>query len=399
MKSTKAFRIFFIILTNVIAFSSCIQEYALPDEIAKEYTEQLYIEGKILSGTESIVYVMKTIGMDGTNMFSVPKAKVYILSDDGFKTEYADYSSDGAYVIQTGVLNENAQYKLVVEYDGEIYESDYQSLQPSLDIDEIGYTEDVEKGEVNIWVSTQGEKSNTPYFMWTFEEDYEYHALFDMRQPRAYDGYLLYSESIYPEVTRTANPYYRCWTHRDSHEIMIYSTDELSENRVKEHVIKKLTLDTPDLQELYCITVYQSSLSREAYEYYSQMKSNTEQMGSLFAPMPMEVYGNITCKTHSQIKVRGFVSASNTTMKRFFIHADDLKRKTSWVSGKEDGRPMYTDGLAAVLISRLNRGYALVVNDLTVITDNDRSFSPSSINCLLTGGTKNKPVWWPNDHE
>lgn len=399
MKSTNVFCIFFIILTNIIAFSSCIQEYALPDEIAEEYTEQLYIEGKILSGAESIVYVMKTIGMDGKNPSSVTNAKVYILSENGFKTEFADYSLDGAYVIQTGVLNEDARYKLVVEYDGEIYESDYQFLQPSLDIDEIGYTEDVEKGEVNIWVNTQGEKSDTPYFMWTFEEDYEYHALFDMRQKRAYDGYLLYSESVYPEVTRTTNPYYYCWTHRDSHEIMIYSTDELSDNRVKEHVIKKLTLDTPDLQDLYCITVYQSNLSREAYEYYSQMKSNTEEMGSLFAPMPTEVYGNITCKTHPQIKVRGFVSASNTTMKRFFIHASDLKMKTSWVSGREEGRPMYTDGYAAVLRSHLNRGYGIVVQYPTEITDDDRSFTPSCLNCLLVGGTKNKPVWWPNNHE
>lgn len=399
MKSTNAFRIFFIILTGLVTLSSCIQEYALPDEIAEEYTEQLYIEGKILSGTESIVYVMKTIGMDGKNLSSVIGAKVYILSESGFKTDDADYSSDGAYVIQTGILNEDARYKLVVEYDGEIYESDYQPLQPSLDIDEIGYTEDVKNGEVNIWVSTQGEKSNTPYFMWTFEEDYEYHALFDMRELRVYDGYLLYSKSVYPEVTRTSNPYYRCWSHRDSHEIMIYSTDELSENKVKEHVIKKLTLDTPDLQELYCITVYQSCLSREAYEYYSQMKSNTEEMGSLFAPMPTEVYGNITCKTHPQIKVRGFVSASNTTMKRFFIHASDLKMKTSWVSGTEEGRPIYTEGYAAVLLSRLNKGAAIVAQYPTEITDNDRSFSPSSINCLLTGGTKDKPAWWPNDHE
>lgn len=397
MKSTNAYRILIIILT--ITFSSCIQEYALPDEIAEEYTEQLYIEGKILSGTESIVYVMKTIGVDGANMSSVTGAKVYILSKNGFKTENAVYSIDGAYIIQTDVLNEDDRYKLVVEYEGEIYESDFQYLESSLPIDEIGYTEDVEKGEVNIWVSSQGEKSNSPYFMWTFEEDYEYHALFDMRDQRAEDGYLLYSKSIYPEVTSTTNPYYYCWTHRNSHEIMIYSTDELSENRVKEHVIKKLTLDTPDLQELYCITVYQSNLSREAFEYYSQMKSNNEEMGSLFAPMPTEVYGNITCKTNPQIKVRGFVSASTTTMKRFFIHAADLKRKTNWVSGKEDGRPIYTDGLAAVLMSRLNRGYALIVHYPTEITDNDRSFSPSSINCLLTGGTKNKPVWWPNDHE
>ena len=63
---------------------------------------------------------------------------------------------------------------------------------------------------------------------------------------------------------------------------------------IKEHVITDISIDEPDLQTLYCITVYQSNLSDEAYEYYSQMKSNTEDMGTIFAPMPKEVYGNIT---------------------------------------------------------------------------------------------------------
>lgn len=392
-------RIYFIILTSLIFLSSCIQEYALPDEIAEEYADQLYIEGKILSGAESLVYVMKTTQMNENAPSYVTDAKVYVLAENGFRTDNAVCSNGGVYTIQTGVLNDGTRYKLVVEYDGNVYESDYQYLQPAVEIGEIGFTEDLGNDEVNIWVNTQGDDSNTPYYMWTFEEDYEYHALFNMNESRVMDGYLLYSKDVYPEVTNKVNPYYYCWTHRDSHEIMIYSTDVLSENVVKEHVIQKLNLGTPDLQELYCITVYQSNLSREAYEYYSQMKSNTEDMGSLFAPMPMEIYGNITCKTNPQIKVRGFVSASNTTMKRFFIHASDLKKKTSWVSGTEVGRPVYTAGLARILQNYYTKGYAIVVQYPTEITDNDRAFTPSCINCLLSGGTKDKPAWWPNDHE
>lgn len=73
-------RIYFIILTSLLFLSSCIQEYALPEEIAKEYTEQLYIEGKILSGTESIVYVMKTTQMNENAPSYVTDAKVYILN-------------------------------------------------------------------------------------------------------------------------------------------------------------------------------------------------------------------------------------------------------------------------------------------------------------------------------
>ena len=384
----------------LLFLSSCVEEYVLPDEIAEQYTEQLYIEGKILSGTESIVYVMKTAGMNTGGIFNVPDAKVYVLAENGFRTENATYSTSGAYLIQTGELNDLTRYKLVVEYEGNIYESDYQYLQASQEIDEIGFTEDFDKGEVRIWVNTQGDNQHTSYYMWTFEEDFEYHSMFDMRVIRTSAGYLHYSKNYYPEVTDYVNPYYYCWIHRNSHQILIYGTDVLTENAVKQHVINKLTLDTPDLQTLYGITVYQSNLSPEAYAYYSQMKSNTEEMGSLFAPMPTEVYGNITCKNNPKIKVRGFVTASTTTMKRFFISASDLKQvKCQWRDGKMLTKPIFSEGYASSLISYLNNGYAVVSIDPSQITDSDVAYTAPCINCLLSGGTKDKPEWWPNDHE
>ena len=383
------------LLFGVAILSSCIENYALPEDIAEEYTGQIYIEGKILSGTESLVYVMKTTDMNSKESIYVNDAKVYVESEKGEKTNLGEYHDDGAYVIQTGVLNSEQRYKLVVECDGNTYESAYQNLQPSPEISEIGFTEDLTNSKVNIWVSTKGNKSSTPYYIWTFKEEYENHAMLDMR-----DYSVLYSQDVYPEVTDKENPYYYCWTHRDSHEIMIYSTDNLTENIVKEHVIKEISLDEPDLQMLYCITVYQSNLSDEAYEYYSQMKSNTEDMGTIFAPMPKEVYGNITCVTNPDIKVRGFVTASNTTMKRFFISASDLKTmKSTWKSGSEVGQPANRDGYAAILMYYITQGYAVVTETLYQITDYDKAYTPSSINVLLTGGTKDKPEWWPNDHK
>lgn len=391
----------FLLCGLVLSLNSCIEEYALPEDFSARYTQQMYIEGKILSGGESIVYVMKTMKMNEHEAVSyVGNAKVYIMSDNGFKTETATYTNAGAYIIQTGVLNDEYRYKLVVEYGGNVYESSYQKLQPASSIDEIGFTEDPENNQVKIWVSSHGDNSNTPYFMWTFEEDFEYHALMDMREWSVSVGYLMYSKEVYPDVTPTVNPYYYCWTHRDSHDIMLYSSDVLSENTVKEHVVKTLTLDTPDLQHMYCLTLYQSNLSEEAYEYYSQMKSNTEEMGSLFAPMPKEVYGNITCTNNPDIKVRGFISASCTVMKRLFIHASDLKNtRCSWVSGSKEPHPMMDEGYAAMLRSRMAQGFAVVALRPDELTDKDDSYTPSCINCLLSGGTKEKPEWWPNDDE
>ena len=181
---------------------------------------------------------------------------------------------------------------------------------------------------------------------------------------------------------------------------MIYSTDDLTENTVKEHVIADVSVDKPNLQMLYCITVYQSNISNEAYEYYSQMKSNNEDMGSIFAPMPTEVYGNITCTTNPNIKVRGFVTASNTTMKRFFINASDLKNvKCTWVSGKTAADFNHTNDFQALLKYYLAHGYAVYADTPYDIKKEDIAYYPSCINVLLTGGTKNKPEWWPNDHK
>ena len=387
---------FLSILLGVAALSSCVEEYALPEDISEEYTGQIYIEGKILSGTESLVYILKTTDMNSMANDYVRDARVYVESEKGEKTEQGEYDSNGAYVIQTGTLDSEQRYKLVVEYDGNTYESAYQNLQSTPEIDEIGFTEDPIEGKVNIWVSTKGDKSSTPYYMWTFEEDYENHALLDMRQYK-----VVYSTSVYPDVTDAENPYYYCWSHENSHNIMIYSTDDLTENTVKEHVIADVSVDKPNLQMLYCITVHQSNISNEAYEYYSQMKSNTEDMGSIFAPMPTEVYGNITCTTDPNIKVRGFVTASNSTMKRFFINPSDLKKvKCTWVSGNAVVPPSIKDEewLKALGIF-IERGYALISETPEQIKVDDTAYYPSCINVLLTGGTKDKPEWWPNDHK
>lgn len=84
---------------------------------------------------------------------------------------------------------------------------------------------------------------------------------------------------------------------------------------------------------IYALLVKQWSISEEAYEYYRLMKLYTEESSGLFAPMPSDVRGNLTCISNPDKGVRGFVIASNVKEKRAFVYASDFKENTSYDFG------------------------------------------------------------------
>ena len=408
-----------------VGLTSCLDTIDLGDVVADQYRDALYIEGSILSGATSVFHVQRAVPMNANERDLVTTAIIRIVSDMGFVSDAATLDDDGAYVIPTGTLNSAERYKMVAEVEGETYESDYLTLADPVPIDSVyfeGHGSEYlghniwTKPSVEIKVDAHAPNDASRYYMWTFDEDFEFHAPYDLSENhRDPHGLMpMYDPAQWPGVERyCANPYYYCWVHGTSTSYELYNTEALTENRVKGHTIATFkrgvawaTTDdlSPRFSHLYAVTVHQSVLDSAAYSYFRAMEQYTEEMGGLFSPTPQDLQGNIRCTTHPEKRAHGHITASATSSYRAFLSNSELRAlygvNVSYQPATE--RRKTPDNGAWVKECRDNIEWGNVVGVLepdNVLTG-EYIYPRICYDCLRErGATKQKPEWWPNDDE
>ena len=395
--------------------TSCIEEYEIPDALVSGAERPLYIDGHIISGGNSTFFVAQATEIGGYKT-PVKGAEIIIESDTGFRSDAAEQLPTSEYVVTTGVLNDAHRYRVVVKVGDETYASRWQTLQPAVDIDEVGYTEYADRYlgpdcHLEVWVSASAPDDAPRHYLYTYEENWEIEAN-DLR-----DGEILisrvsstpipiyYDPEAYPLLTDDSNPYVYCWVKRYSTDINLYSTAELSSNSVVRHTVRSINPDDERISRLYAIDVFQSTISDEAYDYYRLMERLTEDTGTLFAPTPQRLRGNVECVSHPQRVVYGYVNASSTSTKRLFIDPVSLQivphNYVGWTYATRNFNTTSLDQWIGNCLGAMRDGH--VVATITDWPDRASDFiyllSPTCYSCFARGGTKDKPAWWPNDHE
>jgi hypothetical protein len=74
----------------------------------------------------------------------------------------------------------------------------------------------------------------------------------------------------------------------------------------------------------YSILVKQDALTAEGFNYWQNLKKNTEQLGSIFDAQPSELQGNIHCITNLSEPVIGYISAGSTSQLRIYVDNSEL---------------------------------------------------------------------------
>lgn len=384
---------------------SCIEEFKLTESEDAGFIPNMVIEGHILSGDQSIIYVSQTLPFGSVEKpESIINALVTIVGENGYETEKAEFDIENdRYVIPTHDLPMDTHYAIRVEVDGEIYQSEFQPIQRANLIDEVFYKEN-ENG-IDIHISSHGEKSNSPYYMWTYEEDWEIHPSVDV----AYSGRgsWSYSTKLYPDLEEGKNPYYDCWGKNYSSLIHIYNTSNLTQNTVKEHKLLTIPWEDNRVSYLYSIFIKQASLNEDSYKYYYAQRQYSEGSSGLFTPMPTEVKGNVKCLSNPQTKVLGYVIASQVATKRIFIDADDLSQEyfgegICTISQSIDpiDYKKFT-AMAGNWIREMNENGAFIWNEVKGNIDaNSLLYSRPCVDCrAFPYSTQKCPDFWPNDHE
>jgi len=265
----------------------------------------LVVDGVITDGESDITlnWSINLTAGDESLLSYVDSANVYVECDDGSRViGYPDYSGKyflGLYKINTGTLNPDRQYRLKIKIGALEYCSDYSHPLQTSEIDSVFWVKTGSGQPVQIFVTTHDSENRILYYRWSYEEVWEYHA----------------------DVNCDIDHYF-CWDKSKNNDFLLGSTERIASWKLNCKLVESSPYDKRWTM-LYRIDVTQNEISKGAYDFFTNIKKNAQQSGTIFAPIPSELGGNITCTTNPGKSAIGYVDVSKSMKKRLYIPYSD----------------------------------------------------------------------------
>jgi|SRR5579863_10352169 len=385
------------ILIVIVAAMGCRQPYnPKPVTAAGSY---LVVEGSINTGQDStIIRLGRTVPLSSV-AGTKPElgAVVTIVSNT---SSYPVIESGNGYYKAPGLnLSNTGNYSLkITTTDGKVYQSDFVPVKNSPAIDSVYYR--IENNGLQLYADTHDPANNTKYYRWDFNETFEFHSAF-----QSFD-YLSTTpvDTVLPRPL--SNQVYACWQNDASTDILLNSSARLAKDVIENNPIVFIPSTSEKIGSRYSILVKQYALTADAYNYFVQLKKNTEQLGSIFDAQPSELTGNIHCLTSPTEPVLGYITAGATAETRIFI---DNRSLPAWLaSSPYSGCRMDTDyfsrpvGATFVNDVQLNiyTGIDMPIYNIqppaSPIILGYAASSPFCVDCTLRG-TNVQPSFWTNE--
>lgn len=355
----------------------CIEPYPTPNRNSTTHT--LVVDG-FLNASENVIRLKLSRTVDLISSETVnpeSKAQVYIEEKSGPKHLLNEINA-GLYERFLN-FDPSKHYRIEINTRGKKYFSDFVEVLQSPSIDSLSWRP-IEDGLL-IMVSTHDTKNN--FFLWNHDETWEYTAAFQ-------SGYNFNNGSF---SYRTQNEdIHHCWKNFPSTEILIGTTNRLNQNIISESRITNIPLRSEKLLVKYSILVNQLAISQEAYEFWQQLKKNTESLGTLFDPQPSQVTGNIY--TEEGEEVLGYFYATTVTQKRLTLALDDLPKSHRYIG--DFGLCEEDTVLLADLPKFEPKTFNLVVGVYNLFGSliGFKYSTHDCTDCILQGGTRQKPNYW-----
>ncbi len=364
--------------TVLLLFSKCKDPYDPP--VLASNTKYLVVEGYINGNGLTSIKLSRTRNItsgDTADRINELNANV-VIEDQNNITYPLTEEGNGIYTANI-FLDPANQYRLHIRTSAnKEYKSDFVPYKQSPPIDSIGWK--FKNNDVQVYANTHDAQNKTKYYRWSYSETWEYHA--------AFYSYLQYDESSNSLVSRT-DQIYACWPSENSTNISLASSAKLNMDVIHEAPLVLIPFHDKRISVLYSIFVTQYALDSIAYNYWQAIKSNTENVGSIFDPQPNQTKGNIHCVSDSSETVIGYIGAGSTVDKRFFIDRSsmpnnwNLPSECTTISTHADSLEYYFHVA----------GYIPIEEILPPGTYTGSTFT--CVDCRASGGPNVKPGFWP----
>jgi len=302
----KAIGFVFVLLATLLG---CRTPYE--PEVPATELRVLVVEGYLdTEGLKSELKLSRTAPLGASSAF-IPelRAKVLLKSASGQVFPLTE-TGLGTYIFERNI-DEKQSYLLEIELSsGERYVSE--GLQPIVtpEIIDAGFKRD-EEG-VEVFVSTQG-NANADDFLWTFEETWIF-------RPRIRTTYIYVPEIKNVRDQKQSEQTSLCFKTEPSPGILLETSSRFKDQVVFQKTITEIPTGDERIMERYSILVSQKGLASKDVPFWEILKKNTEDIGSIFSPLPSLIGGNIKSLDAAKSPVIGQVSLGVIRQKRIYIN-------------------------------------------------------------------------------
>ncbi|EOR96546.1 hypothetical protein ADIARSV_0275 [Arcticibacter svalbardensis MN12-7] len=362
---------------------------AYDPEIVSTDLNYLVVEGFLNGNGQTSIKLSRTRSNASTAKSPELGAKVVIEADNSNRVILTE-GADGNYTTNA-VFSSALKYKLLIHTSaGKDYTSEFVSLLKTPAIDSLPWKR-VNQG-VQIYVNTHDAENKTKYYRWEFKETWIiiptfYSSLKIVRLDKPNEDGL--SFEIVNRTSADALPL-ACWQNELSTNIRIGSSSKLVADVINLAPVSFIPYSSWKLDRRYSILVKQYALTAAGFEYWENMKKNTEGLGSIFDPQPSEVKGNLMCVTDPNEPVIGYFDASTLEEKRLYISSGqvpDWRYRTGCESISVKNNP---DSLQTIFPYYIPLFYQY---DLGNNIDRYTGAPPECVDCRLKGSAI-KPDFW-----
>ncbi len=381
----KQFTLIFLLSVTV----SCIKSF---EPVIESDAADRYVVSGMVSDKEGWheVEVSVTSPIQSPAYRPLTGCQVRILDDKGNVFQAEEFAAGHYHAfIQQQYLSPETSYKVAVTTpEGDVLESDFDKMSKGPPIDSVYYAvKKIPTGDPSISNSvmqfyvdldaTGGD--NSRYYKWEIIETWEYTA----KHPVEY-----FYDGDFHTVKPPDSTNYVCWVTTTAKNVYTVSTTNLSQNAYRQFPLHWIDGNTSRLGVLYSMLVRQQALSEAAYNYWEQVRANSNDGGGLYEKQPLAVKGNIRSLTNDNKYALGFFYAAAISERRYFYKpvegidpafrkkfcSEDPLGKFGWKEFSKSDYPVY---------------YYFNLQGIL------RILSLDCVDCRAQGGTTVKPDFWP----
>lgn len=367
----------------LLFFSNCKVPYDPPVQSSNDHF--LVVEGYINANgvTTMKLSLTRNITWGDTAAYkNVTGANVVI--EDNQNNVYPLSENGEGYYSSSYNLEASNKYRLHITLSShKEYLSDFVPCKIAPPIDNLGWK--LQDGNVQMFVNTHDPENKSRFYRWNFVETWEFHS--------QYYSTLKYVSQPNIAVVNRTDPVFVCYRTANSNQIFLGSSVKLQQDVIHEGSLELIPNHDQKLSVLYSTLVTQYVLDSSEYNYWSAMKGNTENVGSIFDPQPSQTRGNIYCTTDSSETVIGYIGAGVTQQSRIFINNSSLP--DNWNQPKNCTEQYVTPDSIGFYFGQ----------NVFIPYETDPPSSPfpkgyfsasaSCVDCTLAGGSLDKPSFWP----
>lgn len=366
-----------LMLVVLLAFAgACLDPFTAPQR--DNGFRFLVVDGAFRPNDTTEIRLSRTVNL-GSSELPPPEsgALIQIENEAGQRAELSEVEP-GRYVLPPGAVTGVRMRLLMTTQAGTRYASDFEEVLTTPAIENVGYRFDAVDG-LEYQVTTRAQNSTPLYLRWEFVETWMYTAAFES---------VLRFENGRIEPRLQSN--FLCWQTRLSKNILIGSSLGRSNGIIANQTVLKVSARDEKVRIKHSVLVRQQAISREAFEYWDQLAKNSQNLGSLFDPIPSELPGNIRCISNPDEPVLGYFTAAVTADRRAFFDASTVPNRPAVDLPFEACRldtirnlANFNSGIYEIVTAlpfQLGFGFTYTIDDC--------------IDCEARGGTTKKPPFW-----